>query len=158
MIDVLFVCLGNICRSPMAEGVFRDLVDEAGLSDKIKVDSAGTASYHVGEKAHKGTRDVLRRNNINYDGRARQFAVRDLSDFDYVLAMDKSNLENIQQHVTEDTDAHVGLFLQEAHDAGNVTTLEVPDPYYTDNFDRVYDLVRKGSQALLKRIRDDHNL
>jgi protein-tyrosine phosphatase len=142
----------------MAEGVFRDIVNDAGLSDKINVDSAGTASYHVGEKAHKGTRDVLRRNNIDYDGRARQFAVRDLSDFDYVLAMDKSNLENIQRHVTDATDAHAGLFLQDAHDAGTVDTLEVPDPYYTDNFDRVYDLVRKGSEALLKRIRDEHTL
>ena len=158
MIHVLFVCLGNICRSPMAEGVFRDLVDEAGLSDKIKVDSAGTAGYHVGEKAHQGTRDVLRRNNIDYDGRARQFAVRDLNDFDYVLAMDKSNLEKIQQHVTDATEAHVDLFLREAHRKDTVDTLEVPDPYYTDNFDRVYDLVRKGSQALLQRIREEHNL
>jgi protein-tyrosine phosphatase len=142
----------------MAEGVFRELVNEAGLSDKINVDSAGTASYHVGEKAHQGTRDVLRRNDIDYDGRARQFTVRDLSDFDYVLAMDKSNLEDIQRQVTDATDAHVGLFLQEANDAGTVNTLEVPDPYYTDNFDHVYDLVRKGSKALLSRIREEHNL
>lgn len=158
MIKVLFVCLGNICRSPMADGVLQHLVNEAGLGDKIMVDSAGTASYHVGEKAHKGTRDVLKKNNVPYDGRARQFAQRDLSDFDYVLAMDSSNLRNIRNYVGDDSPAEVRLFLSYANDAGKTDVQEVPDPYYDGRFDYVYDLVTIGSLALLSHIREEHDL
>lgn len=158
MIKVLFVCLGNICRSPMAEGVFRQMVKDAGLGDEILVDSAGTAGYHVGEPAHRGTRDVLAKHDIPYSGSARKFVVNDLSDFDYVLAMDKSNYENIQKETTDETEANVRMFLSYANDAGMTTTEEVPDPYYNDNFDEVYELVRQGSQALLDHIRETHNL
>lgn len=158
MIKVLFVCLGNICRSPMAEGVFQQMVKEAGLDDKILVDSAGTAGYHVGEPAHRGTRAILKKHDIPYRGSARKFVVNDLSDFDYVLAMDKSNYANIQRETTRDTEADVRMFLSYANGAGLTTTEEVPDPYYNDNFDEVYDLVRNGSQALLDHIRETHNL
>lgn len=158
MIKVLFVCLGNICRSPMAEGVFRQKVKEAGLSDRILVDSAGTASYHVGEQAHPGTRDVLKRHNIPYNGRARQFARRDLSDFDYVLTMDLSNLRNVERYVSEETATEVRMFLSYANDAGLTDVREVPDPYYNGRYDVVYDLVDKGSQALLDHIRKTHGL
>lgn len=158
MIKVLFVCLGNICRSPMADGVFQHKVNQAGLSDKIMVDSAGTGSWHVGQQAHVGTRNVLKKHNIPYDGRARQFARRDLSDFDYILAMDNSNLTNIRQYAGGESDGEIKLFLSYAKSAGTVDAEVVPDPYYDDRFDYVYDLVDKGCDALLAHIIREHKL
>ena len=158
-IKVLFVCLGNICRSPMADGVFGHMVKEAGLVDKITVESAGTGSWHIGEKAHPGTLKVLAEHDIPYDGRARQFTAEDLDTFDYVLAMDKSNLTNIQRLGLGDPHrAEVRKFLAYANDADRTDVEDVPDPYYTGGFDYVYDLVEKGSQALLDHIRKQHNL
>lgn len=158
MIKVLFVCLGNICRSPMADGILQHKVKQAGLDKQIMVDSAGTGSWHVGEQAHQGTRAVLKKHNISYNGRARQFVRRDLSDFDYILAMDSSNLTNIRQYIGGDSDGEVRLFLSYAKDAGTVDRETVPDPYYDDRFDYVYDLVDKGCDALLAHIRETHTL
>lgn len=158
MIKVLFVCLGNICRSPMADAIFQQQVKDAGLADKIMVDSAGTGSWHVGEQAHRGTRNVLKLNKIPYNGRARQLARRDLSDFDYVLAMDNSNLNNIKRYMGGENDAEVRLFLSYGVDADTVEVGEVPDPYYDNRFEYVYELVEKGSKALLAHIRKTHDL
>lgn len=171
MIRVLMVCLGNICRSPMAEGVFAHLVKEAGLSDKISVDSAGTGSWHVGETADSRTLAVLKKHKIPYDGRARQLQRADLDNFDYVLAMDADNLAEIQ-HLADPMrnaakasqfykDAHlpeIALFLSYANAAELLTETEVPDPYYNNQFDRVYALVSVGSQALLDHIRKTHTI
>jgi protein-tyrosine phosphatase len=158
MINVLFVCLGNICRSPMAEAVFQHLVEDAGLDGHIMVDSAGTAGYHVGEPAHRGTLKTLTQHDIVFDGRARQLMVDDLHTFDYVLAMDASNLSDIHALPVDDNAATVALFLQYAYDAGTVDTLDVPDPYYDGRFDWVYQLVYAGSLALLDHIRAEHHL
>jgi len=158
MIKVLFVCLGNICRSPMADGVFQHKVNQAGLSKQIMVDSAGTGSWHVGESAHKGTLAVLKKHHIPYDGRARQFVRRDLSDFDYILAMDSSNLTTIQQVMGGESDGDVRLFLSYAKAKGIVDRETVPDPYYDNRFDEVYDLVNKGCDALLAHIQEVHAL
>lgn len=163
MIKVLFVCLGNICRSPMADAVFAQMVKEAGLSDKIKVDSAGTGGWHIGETAHRGTLQVLRKNSIPYNGRARQFITKDLSGFDYVLAMDRSNLSNIQRMMPNGKtnnakQAEVRMFLSYANDADKTNVEEVPDPYYNGQFDYVYDLVHTGSEALLNHIKHVHKL
>lgn len=155
MVNVLFVCLGNICRSPMAEGVFQHLVNEAGLSDQIQVDSAGTSGYHVGERAHSGTRNVLKKHNIPYDGRSRQLARNDFDEFDYVLAMDSSNLADIRAMKPDDSQTVVRLFLEYA---GGVGETDVPDPYYTGQFDYVYELVEAGARGLLDAIRKEHNL
>ena len=154
MIKVLFVCTGNICRSPMAEAVFQHKVDEAGLSDKIMTDSAGTSSYHVGEKAHQGTLAILKKHGIPYDGRARHFARRDFSDFDYILTMDNDNLARIKPYAGGESDGELKMFL--SYSKTQIT--EVPDPYYDGNFAGDYDLVDKGCDALLAHIRAKHNL
>lgn len=159
MIRVLFVCLGNICRSPMAEAVFQHLVDEAGLSAHFYIDSAGTGDWHVGEMAHSGTRAVLQKHNIPYDGRARQFTARDWSEFDYILAMDESNLAGIMRlRPTIVGNTQAKLFLSDANADKTTTITQVPDPYYTGKYDQTYDLVLIGAKALLKAIRTKHGI
>lgn len=140
----------------MAEAVFQHMVNQAGLSDQISSDSAGTGGWHAGEPAHRGTLTVLKRNNVPYDGRARQYTRADLDDFDYVLAMDTENL-SVLKRVT-DGRAEVKLFLDYAREAGTVQRGEVPDPYYDGSFDLTYDLVTKGSKALLDHLRAKHSL
>lgn len=159
MIRVLFVCLGNICRSPMAEGVFAHQVAQAGLSAQFRIDSAGTSDWHKGETAHKRTLGLLKARSIPYDNRSRPLSRADAAEFDLILAMDRQNLEDIQSlfrgspHTPE-----IRLFLQDAYDAGLVRVTEVPDPYYTDRYEETYALVDEGSRALLDRLRREHNL
>lgn len=153
-ISVLFVCLGNICRSPMAEAVFQTLVDDAGLSEQFIIDSAGTGSWHVGEKAHSGTRRVLRSHGIAYDGRARQVRPADMArENDYIIAMDRSNVEDLQRLYGP----HPRLFrlLDFASQDG---VRDVPDPYYSGNFEQVYQLVADGCRGLLATIRAEEGL
>lgn len=153
-VRVLFVCLGNICRSPMAEAVFQKLVNEAGLTDKILVDSAGTSSYHVGERAHPGTRRVLARHGIEYDGRARQIASQDQNNgTTYLVAMDSENLAALQDRFGDVP--HLYRLLDFAK---NANVHDVPDPYYSDNFDYVYRLVDDGCHGLLATIRHNEGL
>jgi protein-tyrosine phosphatase len=154
-VRVLFVCLGNICRSPMAEAVFQHMVHEAGLGEAIAVDSAGTSSWHVGERAHGGTRAILRKHNISYEGRARQITRADFADFDYILAMDGSNLTDVQRMMPDNSDAIVKRFLDFA---GDGVVRDVPDPYYDNRFEEVYTLVKAGADGLLGHIRAEHGL
>ncbi len=155
MVAVLFVCLGNICRSPMAEGVFQQTVKDAGLQHAIRIDSAGTSRYHIGETAHSGTLRTLQKHNIPYDGRARQLQTTDFTQFDYILAMDRSNLEDIEAKMPPNSSAKIALFLAYAP---QLATREVPDPYYDGRFDEVYELVKAASTGLLQAIRAEHNL
>lgn len=157
MIRVLFVCQGNICRSPMAEAVMRDRVEKAGLSDRISVDSAGIGSWHVGESAHRGTLAILRENHIPHNGRSRQILDSDLSTFDYVLPVDRMTYEDLRPYQSGAT-AEVSLFLKWAAEAQQVDMDEVPDPYYDGSFERSYRLVTAGCEALLDHIRAEHNL
>jgi len=154
-VRVLFVCLGNICRSPMAEAVFRQMVEDAGLSHAIEVDSAGTGSWHTGERPHRGTRDVLARHSIPYEGRARQVDPRDFARFDYILAMDDDNLADLRRMMPPNSDAVLARFLDFAPDA---PVREVPDPWYDGRFDDVYALVRQGAAGLLQHIRREEGL
>ncbi|MBN1563353.1 MAG: low molecular weight phosphotyrosine protein phosphatase, partial [Anaerolineae bacterium] len=127
----------------------------AGLSDAITVDSAGTGSWHVGEKAHSGTRNILRQHNIRYDGRARQVTRADFGNFDYILAMDGSNLSNLQRMIPDDSDAVVKRFLEFAE---GEAVRDVPDPYYNNRFEEVYTLVKAAAEGLLKYLREEHDL
>ncbi len=150
MIKVLFVCLGNICRSPMAEGIFRDVIEKAGLEQQVMIDSAGTHGYHIGEPPDARAQSTTARHGISIaDLRGRQVEAEDLKRFDYVLAMDEENLANLRRLPGS---AQVRLFLEFAC---ATSTREVPDPYYggLGGFDRVYDLLEDAAQGLLADIR-----
>jgi len=159
MIKVLFVCTGNICRSPMAEAVLRHLVDEAGLADQIHVDSAGTSDEELGNTTHRATLQVLAKRTIPHDPRryARQITHADIREFDYLLTMDKGHLARLQPMKGE-SNAAVIMFLSYANQVGTVKVEEVPDPWYTGRFDETYDLVTKGCEAFLAYLRKEHGL
>ncbi len=158
MIRVLFVCLGNICRSPMAEAVFRHKVTAAGLADKIEADSAGTGDWHVGEPPHSGTRRILKANAVEYQHRARVLMPEDLDNFDYILTMDEANLQAVQALASESqwkVHAQIRPFLEYAPMSG---VEEVPDPFYSGGFEGVYALVTEAANGLLAAIREEHGL
>lgn len=158
MIKVLFVCMGNICRSPLAEGSFTQLVKNQGLSASIKVDSAATHSYHISEPPDPRGIGTAAGRGIDISAqRARQVRARDFKDFDYVLAMDRDNIASLRVLCPSGLEHKLSLFLDFA--PGNSAT-EVPDPYYggRDGFDHVLDLVQTGSEGLLGDIRGRYAL
>lgn len=148
VIRVLFVCTGNICRSPMAEAVFRHMVAQAGLSDRIEADSAGTGAWHIGQQPHHGTRRVLRELGIEYTHAARQVRDADFADFDYLIALDRGHLSELR-YLARSTGAELALLMDYAPDAH---TRDVPDPYYDGRFAEVYTLVEQGCRMLLEHI------
>ena len=150
--SVLFVCMGNICRSPTAEGVFRHIVQQAGLGDRIEIDSAGTHAYHVNEPADRRARAAAERRGYSLDGiRARRVEEADFTRFDYIIAMDRDNLAMLQEQVNDDHRASLHLFLEFC----DAVEEEVPDPYYggAAGFERVLDLVEDASRGLLEKLR-----
>jgi protein-tyrosine phosphatase len=159
MVSVCFVCLGNICRPPIAEGVMRHLVREAGLAHEVKIDSAGTAGYHCGEAPDRRARAAGARRGIGIGGAARQFERADFSRFDYVLAMDRSNAEDLAA-LAPDAAAKKKLFLLRSFDPATPDGADVPDPYYggDDGFDLVLDLCLCACRPLLAHIRREHGL
>lgn len=153
MIRVLFVCLGNICRSPMAEGVFRRLVEEAGYADLVEIDSAGTHAYHVGEPPDPRAQAAARRRGVDISGlRGRQARREDFARFDYVLAMDQENHAHLLSLAPAEHAHKVRLFLEFATRA---QTRAVPDPYFGGEagFDRVLDLIEDAAAGLLAEVR-----
>jgi protein-tyrosine phosphatase len=159
MVRVLFVCLGNICRSPTAEGVFRSQVESAGLAGQVETASAGTHAYHSGEGADRRSERAARRRGYDLSRhRARRVEVSDFAEFDYVLAMDDDNLRHLQSMSAglaagrEPLRAEVGLLLAFAP---AVKFREVPDPYARgeEGFELVLDMIESAGEALLEHIR-----
>ncbi|WP_346906451.1 low molecular weight protein-tyrosine-phosphatase [uncultured Roseibium sp.] len=149
MTSVLFVCLGNICRSPLAEGVFRHTVEQAGHSDRVLIDSAGTGSWHQGHAPDPRSISVAASNGIDISGlRARQVKQDDFDRFDLILAMDRDNLAALRRMCAAEQTGRIRLFLEDPE-------RDVPDPYYggADGFQDVYKLVRNGCLDLLEDLR-----
>jgi protein-tyrosine phosphatase len=156
MIKVIFVCLGNICRSPMAEAVFRHKVKEAGLSDQIYIDSAGTGDWHIGQQPHEGTRNILKQHHIDFEGiKARQLNAADFEGYDVIVAMDDSNVRNMQKIAGSRKDIHIHKLLDHWPERG---IQDVPDPYFTGNFEEVYEMVDQSCNRLLAWIQEHHHL
>jgi protein-tyrosine phosphatase len=155
IVRILFVCLGNICRSPTAEGVMRALVREAGLEDEIELDSAGTGDWHVGHPPDRRAAAAARARGVTLEGEAREVRRSDFDDFDLVIAMDRSNLRALRRLApSEDTRAKVRL-LRDFDPASAGAELDVPDPYYGagGGFEEVLDLVQAACAGLLERVR-----
>lgn len=150
---ILFVCLGNICRSPAAEGVFRARAEQAGLLTQLDIDSAGTGDWHVGHAPDERMQRAAQRRGYPLDAlRARQVTPQDLVHFDLIFAMDEQNLSDLKAMApTDEAAAKIQLFLSLAPE---LAEHEVPDPYYggPDGFDHVLDLIEVASDALLKRL------
>ncbi|UYG08899.1 low molecular weight protein-tyrosine-phosphatase [Halomonas sp. M4R1S46] len=149
---VLFVCLGNICRSPTAEGMFRRHLDEAGLSARVEVDSCGIGPWHVGKAPDPRAQLAAAERGLDLSAlRARQLAADDFARFDYLLAMDQDNLAALKAQRPAESEAHVGLFL----DFAGLRDRAVPDPYYggDQGFEEVLDLVEAASLGLVAALR-----
>ena len=154
MVKVLFVCLGNICRSPTAEGAFTHLVQQQGLSDRIEIDSAGTADFHVGRPPDsRAQAEALSRGIDISHLRGRQAVMADFETFDYVLAMDSENHRNLQRICPSGQDHKLKMFLDYAP---NVSRRDVPDPYYEGGFGSVYDMLEEAAGGLLEEIKANH--
>ncbi len=159
MVSVLFVCMGNICRSPMAEGAFRRMLESVGLAEAVYVDSAGTHSYHIGAPPDMRSQATAARRGVDLRSlRARQVTEADFAAFDYVLAMDQDNLKHMLGLCRDAAlRSRIQLFLDFAPETPE---REVPDPYYggAGGFERVMDLVEAAAQGLLAHMRERHRI
>lgn len=151
-ISILFVCLGNICRSPLAEGIFRSLVEQAGLSHRFEIDSAGTGAWHVGEPPDARAAMVASRHGVPLECKARQITGEDFARFDYIIAMDRENLRSLERMAASaGSEAEIRLLREfDPERDGD----EVPDPYYggASGFETVYDIVSRSCRELLQRV------
>nr|WKN37534.1 low molecular weight phosphotyrosine protein phosphatase [Tunicatimonas sp. TK19036] len=156
MIKVLFVCLGNICRSPMAESVFNGLLLKEGLEGQVTSDSAGTSDYHIGEPPDPRTMDIVEKYQLSNNHRGRQFIRADFQQFDYVLAMDRSNLANIKR-VLSSEDIKDRVFLMRDFD-DEAPGADVPDPYWSeaDGFEQVYQIILRSCQDFIVYLKEKH--
>jgi protein-tyrosine phosphatase len=155
-VKVLFVCLGNICRSPTAEGVFRYLVKEAGMDKYIHIDSAGTANWHTGRAPDPRTISAAKKRNVDLSVlRARAVTAEDFEEFDYILAMDDANLNDLKNTKPVTYQGHLSLFLDFATHKNH---RHVPDPYHggAEGFELVLDLIEDAAAGLLVAIKKQH--
>lgn len=154
---VLFVCLGNICRSPLAEGVFRQKVEQAGLTNEFEIDSCGTSAFHIGEQPDPRTRANAAENGVYLRHSARQFVREDFERFEYILPMDRSNLRNVLSLEPNDHQASV-MLMRDYDELGKGE--DVPDPYYGGErgFQNVFDILDRATGELLTRIRQEKRI
>ncbi|MFZ5593174.1 MAG: low molecular weight protein-tyrosine-phosphatase [Pseudomonadota bacterium] len=153
MVKVLFVCMGNICRSPTAEGVFRHLAGQHGLESLVEIDSAGTHAYHIGNPPDRRSQAATLRRGIDISAQqARRVEVADFETFDYILAMDEENIENLHALCPPEHRHKVRLFLEFAPHLGS---REVPDPYYggLSGFERVLDMIEAAAEGLIEEVK-----
>ena len=158
---VLMVCLGNICRSPLADGIMAAMVKRSGLSPDIEADSAGTGSYHAGEAADRRSQAVAWKHGYKLTSRARQFERSDFGRFDYVLAMDRQNLSDLEGLARNDADRNkLALFRSHDPKADGDGDPDVPDPYYggPDGFEDVFAMCERTCMALLDSLCERHGL
>jgi protein-tyrosine phosphatase len=152
---VLFVCLGNICRSPTAEGVMRALVSEAGMEDRVQLESAGTGAWHVGSPPDRRASAAARARGVELQGHARQVRAEDFENFDLLLAMDGENARELRRQAPGDEErAKVRLLREFDPVSAGAGDLDVPDPYYgaAGGFDEVFELVHAACAGLLEQI------
>jgi protein-tyrosine phosphatase len=160
VIRLLFVCMGNICRSPTAEGVMRGLLREQGLEDVVELDSAGTGAWHVGDPPDARATAAAQARGVTLAGQARQICARDFSDYDLILAADRRNLRDLQAILPADARAKLHLLREFDPASAGGADLDVPDPYYggDDGFEHVLDLVEAACRGLLDALRADGRL
>ncbi|MDR0921723.1 MAG: low molecular weight phosphotyrosine protein phosphatase [Lactobacillales bacterium] len=150
MKKILFVCLGNICRSPMAEVVFREKVKRRGLEKEFIVDSAATSGWEQGNPVHRGTRKVLKEHGMSSKGlTSRKVTAADYQRFDYLIGMDFQNVADLEDFAPEETHATITSFLSVVPNRENEA---VPDPYYTGDFEQTYRLVDEGTEKWLEKL------
>ncbi len=148
MIKVLFVCHGNICRSPMAQYIFQNMVDKAGMTDRFYIDSAATSTEEIGNGLHYGTRNKLNEVGIPYgDHKAYQISKPDYEKYDYIIGMDEADIRNINRMIGPDTESKVYKLLDFAS-----IDRDIADPWYTGNFDVTYDDIVQGLEAFFNEI------
>lgn len=159
MVKLCFVCLGNICRSPTADGIMHHLVETKGFSGKILVDSAGTGGWHAGEKADPRSRKTAEANGVKLQSIARKFVAEDFRRFDYILAMDRNNRRDILD-IAQSEDDENKVYLFRSFDPQSAQNAEVPDPYYggESGFQDVFDICMRGCEGLLTHLVKEYGL
>ncbi|HET8860915.1 low molecular weight protein-tyrosine-phosphatase [Marivirga sp.] len=151
MKKILFVCLGNICRSPLAEGLMREKIVKLGLEKQFKLDSCGTADYHIGELPDERTRENALKNGLNLKQRARQFEVADFNRFDHILVMDNANKMRVIGLATSEIHLQKVQLMRDFESASELKGKDVPDPYYggVEGFQNVYNILDRCTENLL---------
>lgn len=159
MVNVLFVCLGNICRSPLAEGIFKNMIAEKGLANEISCDSAGTSGWHIGEAPDARSEAIANAHGISLDHTGRQLQEDDFRDFDYIIAMDKSNFQNIKAAKGFGNFAAENLVMMRAYDE-QAKSADVPDPYFggPEGFSEVYNMLERSCSSFLDHIVEKHQI